>query len=397
MESRRRETRRSHLDKLKVHRAVSSQAFTRHHGEFSVMGTPSFRPFLKSYWLKPVQMIGQLCEACKSHANTNELERQHKTFFFSAASVPLVGPPPSPGGESIVLLLRQTQRSPHSPVYFPEDCFHPPANIEEFVSFGQEEGDDSFQPQRGRIGRDQSQIRQTARGPQTSKRSSWGSYWRLSRSWCLPGVLQKSLSGVSSTPGISGPHGKLTRGRRPPIFPNVHEQLVKTWSAHQSAHTHSATQAIFSHVDGAEAHGHMSSPPDEETSFETPTGGGGRSSHYVAVKDLCASTDFALMVTKRAAQAVGKAIGFMIVLQRHLWQNLAYLKDVDIRCCWTLLWLPPASLVTPWSALLSASWRPKSAPKQWVTSCRGTLFSTRWQNQCISYRFLLIWNRIQME
>ncbi|KAF4110748.1 hypothetical protein G5714_007779 [Onychostoma macrolepis] len=61
----------------------------------------------------------------------------------TAASVPLVGPA-SPGGGSVVLLLRQTQRSPRSPVSFPEDCFRPPSNIGEFVSFGQEEGDDSM-------------------------------------------------------------------------------------------------------------------------------------------------------------------------------------------------------------------------------------------------------------
>ncbi len=40
-----------------------------------------------------------------------------------------------------------------------------------------------------------------------------------------------------------------------PFFPDVHEQLVKTWSALQSARVHSTTQAIFFHVDGAEAHG----------------------------------------------------------------------------------------------------------------------------------------------
>ncbi len=33
----------------------SLSAGTRHHGEFSVMGTPSFQPFLKSYWLTPVK------------------------------------------------------------------------------------------------------------------------------------------------------------------------------------------------------------------------------------------------------------------------------------------------------------------------------------------------------
>ncbi len=47
------------------------------------------------------------------------------------------------------------------------------------------------------------------------------------------------------------------------------------------------------------------------------------------MKDLRAATDFALMATKQAAQAVGKAMGFMIILQRHLWLNLADLKDAD--------------------------------------------------------------------
>ncbi len=69
---------------------------------------------------------------------------------------------------------------------------------------------------RGRIGRDRSPIKWIARGLQTSKRSSWGFCPRLFMSWSLPGVLQKSLSGVSLTLGISGPHGKLTRGRRSP-------------------------------------------------------------------------------------------------------------------------------------------------------------------------------------
>ncbi len=63
------------------------------------------------------------------------------------------------------------------------------------------------------------------------------------------------------TLGISGPHGKLTRGRRSPSS-RVHEQLVKTWSPN---HVHSITQAIFSHVDGVEAHGYVHSPHVEET------------------------------------------------------------------------------------------------------------------------------------
>ncbi len=49
------------------------------------------------------------------------------------------------------------------------------------------------------------------------------------------------------------------------ILTSVYEQLVKTWSAPQSVRVHSAAQAIFSHVDGVEAHGHVRPPPAKET------------------------------------------------------------------------------------------------------------------------------------
>ncbi len=62
---------------------------------------------------------------------------------LTAASVPLVSPP-SPGGGSAVLPCHRTQRSPHSPISFPEDCFRPPSNIEGFVAFGHEEGDEAM-------------------------------------------------------------------------------------------------------------------------------------------------------------------------------------------------------------------------------------------------------------
>ncbi len=35
------------------------------------------------------------------------------------------------------------------------------------------------------------------------------------------------------------------------------------------------------------------------------------------------------MATKRAAQAIGRTMGFMVVQQRHLWLTLADLKDAD--------------------------------------------------------------------
>ncbi len=149
-----------------------------------------------------------------------------------------------------------------------------------------------------------------------------------------------------------------------PFFPDVHDQLVKTWSAPQSAHVHSATQAMFSQVDGAEAYGYVCMPPVEETvaahlsDISLPSkpcrmtahlaskayssaGEGASALHAMAVlqvfqdkllqsleggtaspdavNDLCAATDFALMAKKRAAQAIGRTMEFMVVQLRHLW------------------------------------------------------------------------------
>ncbi len=303
---------------------------------------------------------------------------------LTAASVPLVGPP-SPGGGNAVLSRRRTQRSPHSPVSCPEDCFCPPSNIEEFVYFGHEEGDDAM-------------------SISALEKEDWAGSEPDQLSSSEPSDLQEELMRVLSkavqeleltwSPPEEPVRSKLDswyfRSTRKadsrasvPFFPDVHEQLVKSWSAPQSAHVHSNTQAIFSHVDGAEAHEYVRSPPVEETvaahlcpaaaktldsDFSLPSkpcrttahlankayasnGKAASSLHAMAVlqlfqakllqaaeggaltaeatKDLRAATDFALMATKRAAQAMGKAMGFMVVLQRHLWLNLADLKEAD--------------------------------------------------------------------
>ncbi len=182
------------------------------------------------------------------------------------------------------------------------------------------------------------------------------------------------------------------------VLSDVHDQLVKTWSAPQSARVHSATQAMFSHVDGVEAHGYVRIPPVENCrctsvhcvgqnpglgyqptlqamQVDSPSGQqglllgwggslrparyggassipgqapavpGGQVRHTDAVNDLRAATDFALMATKRAAQAIGRAMGFMVVQQRHLWLTLADLRDADRK---VLLNAPISSLRPLW-------------------------------------------------
>lgn len=168
--------------------------------------------------------------------------------------------------------------------------------------------------------------------------------------------------------------------RGTPFFPDVHEHVVKSWAAPQSARTHSATQVMFAHVDEAEAHGFVRMPPVEETvathlcpsssalgsDRSLPSkpcrftahqadkaygveGEAASALHAMAVlqvfqakllqcldevasvdadviRDLRSATDLALMATK---QAIGRSMGFLVVLNRHLWLTLADLKDTD--------------------------------------------------------------------
>ncbi len=47
------------------------------------------------------------------------------------------------------------------------------------------------------------------------------------------------------------------------------------------------------------------------------------------MQELRTATDFALRVTKVTARSLGKAMSTMVVQERHLWLNLAEMKDVD--------------------------------------------------------------------
>ncbi len=47
------------------------------------------------------------------------------------------------------------------------------------------------------------------------------------------------------------------------------------------------------------------------------------------MQELCTATVFALRATKVTARSLGKAMSTMVVQERHLWLNLAEMKDVD--------------------------------------------------------------------
>lgn len=46
-------------------------------------------------------------------------------------------------------------------------------------------------------------------------------------------------------------------------------------------------------------------------------------------KELCTATHLALQATKATAQAVGKTMANLVVLERHLWMDLTEIKDAE--------------------------------------------------------------------
>ncbi len=48
-----------------------------------------------------------------------------------------------------------------------------------------------------------------------------------------------------------------------------------------------------------------------------------------AFSELRSMTDLALRATKMIAQAIGRSMASLVMLERHLWLNLTEIKDVD--------------------------------------------------------------------
>ncbi len=68
---------------------VPFRAITRHHGEFSIMGIPSLQPFLKSYWLTPVQMTGQLSQSMQIWRARDSINAMPATITSESSTSPV--------------------------------------------------------------------------------------------------------------------------------------------------------------------------------------------------------------------------------------------------------------------------------------------------------------------
>ncbi len=178
------------------------------------------------------------------------------------------------------------------------------------------------------------------------------------------------------------------RGSQPrpapvPFFPEVHEELTKSWMAPFTARSHLSDSSILNTLDGGVARGYAGIPQVERAiavhlcprnaatwrnrprlpskacrltaaltaKAYSAAGQAASALHAMAIlqvhqakalkqvhegstdlglmQELHMATDFTLRATKVTARSLGKAMSTMVVQERHLWLNLAEMKDVD--------------------------------------------------------------------
>ncbi len=178
------------------------------------------------------------------------------------------------------------------------------------------------------------------------------------------------------------------RGSQPrpapvPFFPEVHEELTSSWMAPFTARSRSSASSVLTTLDGGVARGYAGIPQVERAvaghlcprnaatwrnrprlpskackltaaltaKAYSAVGQAASALHAMAIlqvhqakalkqvhegstdpglmQELRTATDFALRATKVTARSLGKAMSTMVVQERHLWLNLAEMKDVD--------------------------------------------------------------------
>ncbi len=167
-----------------------------------------------------------------------------------------------------------------------------------------------------------------------------------------------------------------------PFFPEVHEELTKSWMAPFTARSRSSASSILTTLDG-EARGYVGIPqvdraiavhlcPQNAATWRnrpclpskackltaalaakaySAAGQAASALHAMAIlqvhqakalkqvhkgstdpglmQELRTATDFALWATKVTARSLGKAMSTMVVQEHHLWLNLAEMMDAD--------------------------------------------------------------------
>ncbi len=304
--------------------------------------------------------------------------------------------------------------SPHreiSPVLFVQPDQRPSASVSDLVSFGgsdDELADDSM----SLVASDAEELWGSATDPAPSGLPA-PSAAKAGMDAELFRVLSKAVEelGLEWSPPEEPSRSRLDEwflpGRRQapqqrpsPFFPEVHDELMRSWRSPYSARLRTSASSALTTVDGAEEKGYERMPQlDESVAVHLcpPTAIGwkakashpskpcrttsalaGRSYasagqaasalHSMAVlqvyqakllsavdesepdpatlRELRSATDLALRATKTTAQAIGRSMASLVVLERHLWLTLTEIKDAD-RVCFLDAPISPSGLFGP--------------------------------------------------
>jgi hypothetical protein len=177
--------------------------------------------------------------------------------------------------------------------------------------------------------------------------------------------------------------GSQPRSAPVPFFPEVHEELTKSWMAPFTARNRLSPSSVLTTLDGGAARGYCDIPqveravavhlcPQNAATWRnrprlpskackltsalaakaySAAGQAASALHAMAIlqvhqakalkqmhegssdpglmQELRTATDFALRATKVTARSLGKAMSTLVAQERHLWLNLAEMKDVD--------------------------------------------------------------------
>lgn len=201
----------------------------------------------------------------------------------------------------------------------------------------------------------------------------------LGLEWSPPGQPTKNRLDMRSLHSSRQPAAPL---RPAPFFPEVHDEILCSWRCPYSTRAQPVGSRMFQSVDGADRVGYARPPPIEEAvaAHLCPTARGWKSTpllpskpcrttnhlaekaylaagqaasvvHTMAVlqafqakmlqtldeegpdsesfKKLRLATDLALKATKMTAQGIGRCMGSLVTLRRHLWLTLADMRESE--------------------------------------------------------------------
>ncbi len=154
-------------------------------------------------------------------------------------------------------------------------------------------------------------------------------------------VLSKAIEelGLEWSPPEEPSHSRLDEwflpGRRQapqqrpsPFFPEVHNELTRSWRSPYSARLRTSASSALTTIDGAEEKGYERMPQlDESVAAHlcppTAIGWKAKASHP---SKPCRTTS---ALAGRSYASAGQAASALVVLERHLWLTLTEIKDAD--------------------------------------------------------------------